>query len=555
MSFQKTALPHKSGGFATLTDALDYAASGEDGVFFYNNQGGLVTELSYAQLRTQALKTAGYLQLLELPRKSPVAIIAETRSEFLTVFFACQYLGLIPCPMPFTLFLGGQEAYSDKLKQMVTAAKARFIIAPDSIAQCLEPLARSLAIKLCFFEQINEAIQQTPLPSLSKLTPFSAEETAYIQFSSGSTANPKGIVVTQAAVSANIRAILHDGMKLTSVDRACSWLPFYHDMGLVGFILAPISGQCSVDYLSPTNFARYPTLWLKLISQNRCTITYAPGFGYKLAIQRLKTDTSLDLSCLRIAGIGGDMIQAEILESFGKVMAAYGFRFDAFMPSYGMAEATLAVTMKPVRQAPVIDQREKNGRLFPVVGCGLPLPGYAIKIIDPQTHNPQEGVIGQIWIKGPSIIACYLDKTQNSQTDKDGFMYTGDLGYIKNQQLFVTGREKDLLIVNGRNIWAQDIEWVVCQCDSSLRQNDVAVISVERKNTEQLTILIHCYQQEAGERLALVQRIQTSVNQYFGVAVHVVFIAPRSLTLTSSGKLARAVIKAHFIQHKLTIAE
>lgn len=542
-------LIHQLGGFDTLSGALDYAAQGETGVNFYNTLGQLTQVVTYQQLQENALKTA--LQLCELgfQRNDRLAIIADTTPEFLTVFFACQYCGIIPCPLPFSVYLGGKDAYVRKLKNMVAVADVKGIISPENIVTCAIAAVHSDSTQVLTFEELvadreRVSLTQTAVLMLQKRA-LQKSEPAYIQFSSGSTAEPKGILVSQNAIRENIMAILRYGMQLRANDRAFSWLPFYHDMGLVGFILTALSGQCSVDYLSPSAFVRRPSLWLELMSRNHSTITYAPSFGYQLALQRLQTTATLNLSALRIAGVGGDMIRSHILHDVTARLKTYGFVDSAFMPSYGMAEATLAISMADVDAVPLIDTIELMGVPKHVVSCGRPLPGYSLKIV--ALHKDSESLperhIGEICIKGPSVIHQYLGAIQNSVLDHDGFIRTGDLGYLFQQQLFITGRVKDLILIRGRNIWAQDVEWVVEQGISTLRTGDIAAISVEDKQAETLVVIIQCRFQDKTLQDELIKTAHRLVSESIGVEAKIILVAAGSLPFTSSGKLSRATVK------------
>lgn len=543
-------LRHQLGGFDTLSDALNYAAHGETGVNFYNTLGQLTHVLTYQQLRENALKTAIQLSELGFQHNDRLALIADTTPEFLTLFFACQYCGVIPCPLPFSVYLGGKDAYVKKLMNMMAVADVKGIVSPKNIVTCALSAAQPNAIQVLTFEQLaaDRITMQLTNAACLKLekSALQRNDAAYVQFSSGSTTHPKGILVTQDAIRENIIAILRHGMKLRADDRAFSWLPFYHDMGLVGFILTALSGQCSVDYLSPSAFVRRPSLWLTLMSQNHTTITYAPSFGYELALQRLQTTTPIDLSTLRIAGVGGDMIRPSILQDFATRLKQYGFVYSAFMPSYGMAEATLAISMADVDTQPLIEN---------VVSCGRPLPGITIKILPLQNDLDQlsEHQIGEICIKGPSVIHTYLGTLQNPILDSDGFMRTGDLGYLYQQQLFITGRIKDLIIIRGRNIWAQDVEWIIEQGISSLRSGDIAAISAQDNQTEILVIIIQCRFQEKTAQDELIKTTHRLISESMGIDAKIILVTTGSLPFTSSGKLSRFKVKEMYQNNLLDI--
>ncbi len=445
-------LARRLGDFSTLTDALDYAAQGVTGFNFYSARGALQHVLPYSLLRKRALSTARKLLSLGLKRGDRVAVVAETGPDFVVVFFACQYAGLIPCPMPYTLYMGGKDAFVDRIAGMLEAARACAVITTDDLeATISEGSARA---------GIHQVLTHSELQALpeaaAKLEPFSADEDAYIQYSSGSTSNPKGVLITQAAICVNARAII-GGMHVRPDDRALSWLPLYHDMGLVGFCLTPMMAQATVDYLATTTFARRPALWLKLMSDNKATISCAPSFGYELAARRINGEAvTLDLSKWRVAGIGGDMVRADILKRFEDRLAVAGFNPRAFLPSYGMAETTLAIAIADVDEPIRIDIVERDalkthGRAVPAaasasarsfVVCGKPVPGCAIEIRNEGGEVFGERQVGRIFVSSPSLMAGYYQNAEATRAafSVDGLLDTGDMGYWLDGEIVFTGR-------------------------------------------------------------------------------------------------------------------
>ena len=405
-------LPQRLGEFSTLSEALDYAARGETGFNFYSSRGELEKVLSYAELKDLSVRTAKRLVKLGLKRGDRVAVIADTHADFLSVFFGCQYAGLIPCPVPYNIFLGGKDAYVARIASMMRCAGAAVAIAAEEL---LEPVAAAAAQA-----GIGTVRTHSELAGIAeggvKLSPFTPEEAAYIQYSSGSTSEPKGVLITQRSITSNARGILQHGLKITPGDRAFSWLPLYHDMGLVGFCIAPMMGQVSTDYLPTTAFARRPALWLKLMSDNRSTVTYSPTFGYQLAGRRLNGEAAnLDLSALRVAGIGGDMVRPDVLDEFAERMKAANFDPAAFLPSYGMAESTLGIAFAEIDRPPEVDVIDRlpfkhYGRAVPAnlksrrnpelvrsfVICGKPLPGHEVVVVDKVGRPLGDRQVGRI---------------------------------------------------------------------------------------------------------------------------------------------------------------
>jgi fatty-acyl-CoA synthase len=558
-------LEQRLGDFSTLAEALDYAAQGQTGFNFYSSRGVLENVLTYARLREQSIATAKRLKVLGLRRGERVAVIADTHEDFLSIFFGCQYAGLIPCPVPYNIYLGGKDAYVTRIAGMMRCAGAAVAIAPEELVELITCAAKQAQVpQVCTYQELLDITTEGV-----DLAPFSADEPAYIQYSSGSTSEPKGVLITQKSITTNARAILQHGLKTRPDDRAFSWLPLYHDMGLVGFCIAPMMGQVSTDYLSTTAFARRPALWLRLMSDNRSTVTYSPSFGYQLAGRRINGDAaSLDLSSLRVAGIGGDMVRIDVLEEFARRMKVANFDARAFLPSYGMAESTLAVSFAELDRPVQIDTIDRltfkhYGRAVPVHGkvsrnqdkvrsfvvCGRPLPGHEVMILDDMGRVLGERKIGRIVIKGPSLMAGYFgnEAATKAVVRSGGYMDTGDMGYLVKGSIVVTGRAKELILHNGRNIWPQDIEWAVERIEP-LRSGDVAAFAVEGpQGDDQVVVLVECRLTDRSDKEKLRHSAQAAVLRACGINCEVVLVAPRSLPFTSSGKLSRMQAKALFL--------
>ena len=553
----------RTGGFSTLIEGLEFAARTTSGFVFHTPRGAIDSILPYSELRARAEATAGRLAAAGLKRGDRVAIVAETAPEFMVAFFACQYAGVLPCPMPYPMHIGGKEAYIARIAAMMKAAGATLALGPEELRDHLERAAR----RACVARVMSHAELQALSPRPDAIRPFAADEPAYIQYSSGSTSAPKGVLISQRAICANTTGILRHGLAIRDADRAFSWLPLYHDMGLVGFCLSPVMGQVPVHYLATPAFARRPALWLKLMSDWRCTIAYAPSFGYELAARRINGQArELDLSAWRVAGIGGDMVRAEVLNFFTERLAAAGFDARAFLPSYGMAEMSLAISFAaldaPIRTDTIdrvvarLAQRaepapaEAGDRARTFVSCGRPLPGHEVRVVDAAGDPLPERHIGHIQVKGPSMMDGYFrDPTATAEVMRpDGFMDTGDMGYLLDGEIVITGRAKDLILYHGRNIWPQDIEWAAEQV-APLRSGDVAAFAIDdaAEGGGRVVVLAECRLSDAEARADLRRRISAAVHQAAGIECDIVLVAPHSLPYTSSGKLARARARAMYL--------
>ncbi|UDM48872.1 AMP-binding protein [Cupriavidus sp. MP-37] len=539
-------LAHVPGRFGSIAEALDYAGRGETGVNFYGASGELQQVLSYRTLRERARAAAACLAGMALPPGSVMAMIADTGPDFLVCFYACQYAGLVPCPLPYTVYAGGKDAYVAQLRAMLAGSGAAVLLAPRAILPCAVAAAQALPrVRVLAFEAVDE-LPIGPLPPAS-----GPAACAYIQHSSGTTSHPRAIEVSQRALCANIEAMLVHGLRLGPRDRACSWLPLFHDMGLVGFAIGAMFGQCSVDFLSPAAFARRPLAWPRLMSDNRATITYAPAFGYRLAARRMHAAPTLDLSSLRVAGVGADMVPPEVLDEFAAAFGPAGFRRQAFLPSYGLAEATLAVSIAaPGSGARVVacpGDASAGGK--PLVSCGQPLPGVEVMVADAAGMPVPGGRVGHVWVRGDSIAAGYRNDAAAAAAmrRRDGYIDTGDLGFLAGAELVITGRAKDVLVLRGRSLSAQGVEAVV-EAVPPLHAGDAAAFCVAQQDDEDcLVVLVQCGIAEAAARARLRQDVQAALGEAFGLAGRVVLVAPRALPRTSSGKLSRAQARRDYL--------
>ena len=291
---------------------------------FFNGRGEVVCELSYRELRAQAMHAARrLLGLVDVTRGDRVALVAETRAEFVILFFACQYAGLVPVPLPATVSLGGREQYLRQLRFLIENSGARAAFATDEFVGLLRDATQGLGLALAGrLEDLNA------MPGIdAKLIGSGIDEIAYVQYTSGSTRVARGAVITQRAVMCNLKQIIGAGLDLRPDDRFFSWLPFYHDMGLVGKILVPIASQAPVAYLGTREFAMRPRMWLTLMERTQATISFGPPFGYELCARRLRDGdgAKFDLHRWRVAGVGAEMIRPEALESFVRAVDGSGF--------------------------------------------------------------------------------------------------------------------------------------------------------------------------------------------------------------------------------------
>lgn len=559
-----TSLKKRYADFDTLTAALDYAAQGTTGFNFYSGRGVLELVLSFRDLRDGAISHALKLSGSGLKAGDRVALLAATSPEFLTLFFACQYAGIIPVPMPLPTAFGRREGYVEQIRNQLISATPRMIFAPADFVPLVSDAAAGSSATATGFADASA------LPEgRGRLAPGGPNDLSYIQYSSGSTRFPTGVMVTHAALLANCRGM---NLAVTNAagERATSWLPFFHDMGLVGFMLAVLASQTSTDYIATEDFARRPLNWLKLISDNRGTMSFSPSFGYELCARRVQTKSdgalALDLSSWRIAGIGGEMIKPQVMKLFANAFAPYGFDAKALNGSYGLAECTLGVSFSRPSTGLKLDHIAKDGlarhRAEPVaaesgegrtfVACGVIIKDHRVEIRDDEGAVMGERGVGRVYVRGPSVMTGYYnDPAASDACLNDGWLDTGDLGYWLGEDIVIVGRAKDMMIVNGRNVWPQDIEWVVEHMDN-MRSGDLAAITlVGADGQDRPTILVQCRPLGAAERAALIANVKSKVGEAVGIDCDIVLVPPRSLPKTSSGKLARGKAKSMYERGEL----
>jgi fatty-acyl-CoA synthase len=545
--------PRRIADFATVGDALDYAAQGRRGFNFHDPRGTLAQSYTYAELRADALAHARRLMALGIQPGDRVALVAETGPEFAGCFFGAVYAGAWPVPLPLPTSFGGRESYVEQLKVMLGSSDPKLLLFPAELAG----FAGEAASQLCIQGLAWESLADVP-PVDRALPQVAPDDIAYLQYSSGSTRFPHGVAVTHRALLDNLRA--HGlGLQVQDTDRVVSWLPWYHDMGLVGCFLSPIANQLSVDFLRTEDFARRPLAWLDMITRNPgTTLSYSPTFGYDICSRRMSSQTRaedrFDLSRWRIAGNGADMIRPDVMQAFVDCFAQAGFEASAFCPSYGLAEATLAVSLMPPGEGirlELVEETELSGgaandgerprRYRAIVNCGKPVQGMQTEIRGPAGELLPNRGIGKVFVRGTSVMHSYFRDEESTKAclSADGWLDTGDMGYLSDGYIFIVGRAKDMIIINGRNHWPQDIEWAVEQLPG-FKSGDIAAFAITGQSGEETpAVLVHCRVSDPGERGRLRDDIRERVRAITGISPVVELIPPRSLPRTSSGKLSR----------------
>jgi fatty-acyl-CoA synthase len=560
----------------TLVDAV--RALGDDRArgFVFVQPDGAERTLTFHDIAVEAARRGAALAELGLRKGDRLALVVPNGDEFVLSFLGALFAGVVPVPIYPQLSFKNEASYHDTVAHIARASGASMLLTTEGARPFVEPvLSRVDAMrKIVVVEELSGG-------SGSIDTPVTPDDLAFLQFTSGSTSRPKGVMVTHGNLAANAEAFMIHGLERDArIDKGVSWLPLFHDMGLIGFVVGPLFTNIPCVFIPTASFVRAPRVWLDKIHQHRGTITYAPNFAYALVAKRLKDKDveGLDLSCLRIAGCGAEPIQAKALRAFAERLAPARFDARALLASYGMAEATLAVTFVPAStglRADEVDAVElTRGRAVgcahgrSVVDCGGAFPAHEVAIVDDAGQRLGERRVGQIVVRGPSVSKGYFDQPDlTAETFKpipslDGgaatWLHTGDLGYLSGGHLFVCGRSKDVIIVRGRNYYPSDIEWAVGELPNVRRGNVVAFgVEVDANGSavangtgdEQLVV---CCEGAAGDAATIRDAAAAIVSAQFGLSVHEVAVVPlASLPRTSSGKPQRRAARLMYLEGTL----
>ena len=539
----------------TLPDALAAAARSSKG-YRFTRAGAGETLRSYADVYDAALRVAGSLTGLGLGRGDLVAIIVADPEAFLTTLFGASMAGVIPASLYPPAPTSDLPSYLDATARVLRSCSARAVVTSPTLLphiSALRTICPDLAMVVPF-----DALDGPALPA--SRTP-ATNDIAFVQFTSGSTATPKGVVITHENLSANIAAFAGvSGVHGSSNDIVVSWLPLYHDMGLVGMALGAMYTAADAFLMTPEMFVKRPIEWLRAISRFRGTVSFAPNFAYDLAVRRVKDSdvAGLDLSSWRIAGCGAEPIHASTLAAFAEKFRPCGFNARSFQPSYGLAEIVLAATMAPPGRRLRVEKlvaddvtvrrvaTHANGSLaetVSVVACGRPLPGHDLRIVDEDGRLLPERHIGEIVLSGPSVSPGYYNDADTTRAAiRNGRLFTGDLGYLSNGELFVCGRVKDLIIVNGRKYHPQDLEWGVADLAGIRRGRVVAFGTTTDAGPDRTVVIAEPSGTVPAAELA--DAIRRRIIDVCGLVVDDVVLVPSgTVARTTSGKLKRSATK------------
>jgi 1-acyl-sn-glycerol-3-phosphate acyltransferase len=524
--------------------------------------------ITYGQLLEQAGRVAAELRARGLGPGMTAAIMLPTCREFFPTFFGILLAGGIPVPIYPPFRADRIEEYAARQAAILQNAEARILVTfrqAETVARLLKPRVASLE------SVVNaEKLVESAAPSIA-FHAARADEIAFLQYTSGSTGEPKGVMLTHANLLTNIRDILA-AVEFSPDDVGVSWLPLYHDMGLIGAWFTLLYFGVPVAILSPLAFLSRPERWLWAIHHHRGTVGAAPNFAYELCVRKIadRDIEGLDLSTWRAALNGAEPVNPETLDRFAERFARYGFRREALMPVYGLAEASLAVTAPPPGRGPLVDRIERaaferEGRAVPAdssaqaalafVSAGRPVPSYEVRVVDDAGQDAGERREGQLWFRGPAATRGYYRNPEATAAIQrpGGWIDSGDRAYTAGGEIYITGRVKDIIIKAGRNIYPHEVEEAAGQVDG-VRTGCVVAFGLrdEALGTERLVVVAETREREPAARRRIAAAITERVMEVLDMPPDLIELAPpQSIPKTSSGKLRRQETKKLYLAGKL----
>jgi 1-acyl-sn-glycerol-3-phosphate acyltransferase len=559
----------------TLLDVLRRRARAEPTrlhISLREDQGG-TKEITYGDLLEQVNAFSRGLENLGLTPGERVAIMLPTCGEFFPLFLGAQMAGAIPVPIYPPVRADRIEEYATRQAAILQSAEVSWIVTfgrAERVARLLQPRVPSL-------RGVSTAAQVAYLGKrpgqLSGVRRVRGEDIAFLQYTSGSTGDPKGVTLTQSNLLANIRAVV-ETVDMNPRDRGVTWLPLYHDMGLIGAWLCPMYAGAPLTVLSPLAFLSRPERWLWAIHQSRGTVTAAPNFAYELCVRKVPDERieGLDLSSMRYMLNGAEPVNSSTLERFSSRFAPYGFDRRALMPVYGLAENSVGVSFTPPMRGWCVDWLdraafENEGRAIPVetpdaasaaadpnvlgfVSAGLPLPGNEVRIVDDAGNDAPERIEGRLWFRSPaSTSGYYRNPTATAGLLRDGgWLDSGDRAYLAGREIFITGRAKDIIIKAGRNLYPHEIEELTAQVEGVRKGCVVAFGMVdEQSGTERLVVVAETSERDPARREAVALHVRERIAEGVGLPPDDVEMVPAgSVPKTSSGKLRREATRQLF---------
>jgi acyl-CoA synthetase (AMP-forming)/AMP-acid ligase II len=576
--------------FLTLVELLSYRAHNQPDqkVFTFLRSGEVeAATLTYGELHTQAQTIAAQLQSIAQPGERAL-LLFQPGLEFIVGFFGCLYAGVIAVPA----YPPRRNQSLSRLQSIATDAEATIVLTTSSLLATIQTAAPD-TLMLSDLQWIATDLLSDALAAHWQAPPIARDSLAFLQYTSGSTGDPKGVMISHGNLLHN-SALIQNCFQDTPESQGVSWLPVYHDMGLIGGVLQPIYVGAQTVLMSPMDFLQKPIRWLEAISRYGATTSGGPNFAYDLCIQKITPEQleKLDLSRWELAFTGAEPVRADTLEKFAATFAPCGFRKSAFYPCYGMAETTLIVSGgAKAAEPPVLSvdamSLELNQVIISVkpqdtdrqiVGCGQTCLNQQLLIVHPETLVPcADDQVGEVWVSGSSIAQGYWNRVEQTAqafraapatidgettgaaiADAPTFLRTGDLGFLHNGELFITGRLKDMIIIRGQNHYPHDIERTVETSHEALRAGCGAAFAIDFKGAERLVVVQEVersYLRKLDEH-TVASSIQQAVSSHHGLDIFAtVLVKTGSIPKTSSGKIRRHACRMEFLTGSLDVVK
>ncbi|MDP7032990.1 MAG: fatty acyl-AMP ligase [Planctomycetota bacterium] len=554
---------------STLLELVESRAANDTCRFTVLSESGAEETRTLATLLEGAGRVAGAFRASGMERGDRFLLILPSSFDFLETFLGGLWGGFVPVPMSPPTRLNRIGDYVERMERIVSDSGARFIITIHELRSVLVHATKGLEPG-AILTPIDLARRGQPM-----LQPVDAqpEETAFLQYTSGSTGGPKGVQLTHANLIANIAGGF-EGLSIRSgEDIFVNWLPLFHDMGMIGCFLFPIQANCHSILMDPLTFLRHPIRWLEAIDHYRGTISHAPNFAYQMCASKIRPHQvdALDLSCWKVALIAAEPVLPETMTHFEEAFAPIGFEPTTWFPAYGLAEMCVGATYSDRGRGAILDRVDRDllevkgiarprtglrSQTTTLVGCGTPPSKHRIRIVDTDGNALSERKVGEVVLDGPSRMRGYFEQPETTaNTIRDGWLHTGDLGYLAGGQLFIIGRAKDLIIRAGRNYYPQDIEVAAGRVEG-VRPGGIAAVGISNaeRGTEEMILLAETLTTDSDTLASMKVSIRKSISRALDVTPDkIVLLPPRTLPKTSSGKIQRSEAKRRYLDQTLIV--
>ncbi|WP_395838216.1 AMP-binding protein [Cystobacter fuscus] len=528
--------------------------------FTFQNERGEEHFVGFPALHAESRRRGAALQALGMKKGDRLGMVIIDPEDFIVTFLGALRVGVVPVPLYPPVHLGNLESYTRQAAAILSSSGSTVLAVSAGLASIFWAFVDRVPSLARVVETSSLAADASALREVL----VAPEDLVFLQYTSGSTGTPKGVKATHRTLIANIHGFMGASLSMQpGVDSGVSWLPLQHDMGLIGFVLGPLYWQVAVTFIPTLRFLKRPECWMETVHRQKATVSFAPNFAYGW-LTRVAKDEDLErwsLGHVRALGVGAEPLHYDTLKRFTDKFARTGLRPDVLLPAYGLAESMLAISMKtstdPMKVRTLdagrfrddgVSKPADGGEVEHHISCGKVIPGHELRVVDEKGVTCADGVRGEILFRGPSVMEGYQEGGAEELIDADGWLWTGDLGYLVDGELFVVGRAKDLIIIRGRNISPQTIEWEVNKLPG-VRVGTAIAVAVRVEDSEGVVVML----ETRGDNVeALKAEVAATVKRVIGVPpADVVCLPPGAIPKTSSGKLQRAKARRQYLEGKL----